>query len=419
MLEISKITELAKEYGTPMYLFDLDELNTRICTMRQILGDDVEIAYAMKANPFLVDAMKTQVSKFEVCSPGEFAICERENVNMASIVLSGVNKEKADIEHVMGDCGGVGIYTVESLTQLKLLQECAKKSGIRISVLVRVTSGNQFGVDEEELEKIIAGREDYTNVCFKGIQCYTGTQKKKMSQIQQEVQWLDELCGILFEKYGWKAEELEYGPGLMISYFGDEALKNDFEELKEFAGFLAPIRSKYKITLEMGRFIAATCGVFATSIADLKTNKGQSYCIIDGGINHINYYGQTMAMKVPAYTFIKADGKCVSGYDMAAKRKFDSDEQESKWTICGSLCTVGDVIVKNLPINNPEIGDLILFYNIGAYSVTEGIYLFLSRKMPKIVAYSKTGGAVVYREVKASDEINSRIQVLTVQPCHS
>ena len=77
MLEISKITELAKEYGTPMYLFDLDELNTRICTMRQILGDDVEIAYAMKANPFLVDAMKTQVSKFEVCSPGEFAICER------------------------------------------------------------------------------------------------------------------------------------------------------------------------------------------------------------------------------------------------------------------------------------------------------------------------------------------------------
>ena len=44
--------------------------------------------------------------------------------------------------------------------------------------------------------------------------------------------------------------------------------------------------------------------------------------------------------------------------------------------------------------------------------MTEGIYLFLSRKMPKIVAYSKADGAVVYREVKASDEINSRMQVL-------
>lgn len=412
MLEISKITELAREYGTPLYVFDLDELKCRVNTMQEILGKDVEIAYAMKANPFLVDAMKSCVSKFEVCSPGEFAICERENVEMSSVVLSGVNKEKSDIEHVMRDCGGVGIYTVESLTQLKLLQECAAQAGLKISVLVRVTSGNQFGIDEEELEKVIADRASYTNICFKGIQCYTGTQKKKMSQIQDEIEWLDGICDRLYEKYGWKSEELEYGPGLMISYFGDDALNNDFDELKEFAGYLEPIKGKYKLTLEMGRFIAATCGVFATAIADLKTNKGQNYCIIDGGINHINYYGQTMAMKVPAYTFVKADGKSVSGYDMAAKKKLDCEEADSKWTICGSLCTVGDVIVKNLPINNPEIGDLILFYNIGAYSVTEGIYLFLSRKMPKIIAYSKAGGAVVYREIKASDEINSRMQVL-------
>lgn len=55
----------------------------------------------MKANPFLVDSMKQAVHKFEVCSPGEFAICEREQVAMADIVLSGVNKEKADILHVM------------------------------------------------------------------------------------------------------------------------------------------------------------------------------------------------------------------------------------------------------------------------------------------------------------------------------
>ncbi len=77
-----------------------------------------------------------------------------------------------------------------------------------------------------------------------------------------------------------------------------------------------------------------------------------------------------------------------------------------------SLCTVGDVIVKNLPVVKPEIGDLILFYNIGAYSVTEGIYLFLSRRMPKIVAYSKKEKAVVYRDVLASDTINSRMSLV-------
>ena len=108
MLEIAKIVELAKEHATPMYLFDLDELQSRVQAMKEILGEDIQLCYAMKANPFLVDSMKQAVHKFEVCSPGEFAICEREQVAMADIVLSGVNKEKADILHVMKDCGGVG-----------------------------------------------------------------------------------------------------------------------------------------------------------------------------------------------------------------------------------------------------------------------------------------------------------------------
>lgn len=331
---------------------------------------------------------------------------------MADIVLSGVNKEKADILHVMKDCGGVGVYTIESRTQLELLQTCAKETNLTIRALIRVTSGNQFGVDESELEDIIANRTQYPNIDFYGIQCYTGTQKKKMKQIEEELTHLDGLCDSLKEKYDWTAKEFEYGPGLLVSYFGEEALNDGFDELKEFAALLAPIRGKYEITLEMGRFIAASCGVFVSSVADLKTNKEQNYCIIDGGINHINYYGQTMAMKIPAYTYVKADGSTTAGFDMAARRKLAETGATEKWTICGSLCTVGDVIVKNLPVVKPEIGDLILFYNIGAYSVTEGIYLFLSRRMPKIVAYSKKEKAVVYRDVLASDTINSRMSLV-------
>ena len=412
MLEIAKIVELAKEHATPMYLFDLDELQSRVQAMKEILGEDIRLCYAMKANPFLVDSMKQAVHKFEVCSPGEFAICEREQVAMADIVLSGVNKEKADILHVMKDCGGVGVYTIESRTQLELLQACAKETNLTIRALIRVTSGNQFGVDESELEDIIANRTQYPNIDFYGIQCYTGTQKKKMKQIEEELTHLDGLCDSLKEKYGWMAKDFEYGPGLLVSYFGEEALNDGFDELKEFAALLAPIRGKYEITLEMGRFIAASCGVFVSSVVDLKTNKEQNYCIIDGGINHINYYGQTMAMKIPAYTYVKADGSITAGFDMAARRKLAQAGATEKWTICGSLCTVGDVIVKNLPVVKPEIGDLILFYNIGAYSVTEGIYLFLSRRMPKIVAYSKKEKAVVYRDVLASDTINSRMSLV-------
>ena len=90
--EDSVLIEIANEYGTPTYIFDIDELTERINKIKQILGENIALCYAMKANPFLVDAMKTLVSKYEVCSPGEFAICERENIDMKSIVLSGVNK---------------------------------------------------------------------------------------------------------------------------------------------------------------------------------------------------------------------------------------------------------------------------------------------------------------------------------------
>ena len=55
------------------------------------------------------------------------------------------------------------------------------------------------------------------------------------------------------------------------------------------------IRDRYSITREMGRYLVAECGVYVTGIADIKKNKGQQYVIVDGGINHVNYYGQAMA----------------------------------------------------------------------------------------------------------------------------
>ncbi|MDO5402051.1 MAG: alanine racemase [Eubacteriales bacterium] len=404
-MERNKIIEIAKNVSTPMYLFDLDALNERIKNMKAILGENVTLCYAMKANPFLVDAMRNNAPKYEVCSPGEFAICERENIAMEHIVLSGVNKERADIEHVMKDCGGAGIYTIESVSQFNLINECAVKYNVTADVLLRVTSGNQFGLDEEQLEKIVEERQDYPHICIKGIQCYTGTQKKKMSIIGDELIWLDKLCDRLKASYGFIAEELEYGPGLSYHYFGQEAYANDFIELTELSDMLKPLKSKYKITLEMGRYIAAECGMFISTVADVKNNKGVRYCIIDGGINHINYYGQTMAMKIPAFTMVKKDGTVVDGQDTNLG-------DNEKCTICGSLCTVGDVIVKNLPLGEVSEGDMIIFYNIGAYSVTEGIYLFLSRKMPAIAAYSKENGVIVYRDFMPTDTINSRISQL-------
>jgi diaminopimelate decarboxylase len=265
-------------------------------------------------------------------------------------------------------------------------------------------------MDEDEIFDIAKNKETYKNVNITGLQCYSGTQKKKCEIFETELNRMVEMSDRLNAEFGCRITEIEYCPVLAYRYFGEDAYCNDYEELKVLAGYIKSICGKYHVTLEMGRYLVSECGVYVTSVADMKTNMGQNYVIVDGGINHLNYYGQTMAMKVPAYAYVKKDGSVVKDYGA------DSENIE-KWTVCGSLCTVADVIVKNLPIGTPNLGDMIIFYNTGAYSVTEGIYLFLSRKMPLItaVSYDETAENIeveVYRDVFASDVINSRKNVL-------
>lgn len=408
MLGVNELKEIAIKCGTPSYIFDTDELCARVDAIQQILGCGVTVCYAMKANPFLISVLDKKLDKFEVCSPGEFAICEKEGINREKIVLSGVNKEKKDILYTM-KTGAVGIYTVESLNQLELINSCAVECGIKVKVLIRVTSGNQFGINERQVYEIADRKDELKGIIIEGIQCYSGTQKKKLSQIESEVVWLQAIAHICEAEHGVKLNEIEYGPGLSVDYFVTDkcdAMNTDFDELKEFAAMIKEMSEKFNVTLEMGRYIAATCGILISRIADMKMNDTTRYAIIDSGINHINYYGQAMAMKKPRCEFIPME------YTEEFADGVDHDVEVysqgvQPYNICGSLCTLGDVIVKNLELKDAKIGDMIAFYNIGAYSVTEGIYLFLSRRMPAIVMYSTKNGYRVIRKSVETFLINS------------
>lgn len=408
MVGVNELKEIAIKCGTPSYIFDTDELCARIDAMQQILGCGVTVCYAMKANPFLISVLDKKLDKFEVCSPGEFAICEKEGINREKIVLSGVNKEKKDILYTM-KTGAVGIYTVESLNQLELINSCAVECGIKVKVLIRVTSGNQFGINERQIYEIADRKDELKGIIIEGIQCYSGTQKKKLSQIESEVVWLQAIAHTCEAEHGVKLNEIEYGPGLSVDYFVTDkcdAMNADFDELKEFAGMIKEMSEKFNVTLEMGRYIAATCGILISRIVDMKMNDTTRYAIIDSGINHINYYGQAMAMKKPRCEFIPM--KYTEGFADGADHEVEVYSQGVQpYNICGSLCTVGDVIVKNLELKDAKIGDMIAFYNIGAYSVTEGIYLFLSRRMPAIVMYSKKTGYRIVRNPVDTFLINS------------
>lgn len=398
MVKSEIIRQSAALYETPFYLFDLDSFMSGIREIQDVLGKRVTLCYAVKANPFLIRSAAECVGRLEVCSPGEFAICERAGIPMEKIVLSGVYKEAGEIRRVMAAYGEKGIYTVESGSQFRLLAETAGNLGIIASVLLRLTSGNQFGMDEEMIHELIRNRRLYPQLRIQGIQFYSGTQKKRKDTMREELARLDGLLADLKEKWDFHAKELEYGPGFFVPYFQKDENKSIHEQMGEFRQMLRELRFQGKITLEIGRYLAAECGVYVTKIVDVKENLGQKYAIVDGGIHHLNYFGQTMAMKVPFYHQL-------NGATLECREEADAVPV----TVCGSLCTVSDVLVKNLPLAGEMTGDFLVFEKTGAYSVTEGIHLFLSRDFPLILFWSGEEGLRLVRKRVESNRWNSEV----------
>lgn len=388
-MEKQQIRELAARFSTPAYVFDIGVLKKRIGFLRDRLPKEVSLCYAVKANPFLVKEINGRVERFEVCSPGEAAICQRLGIPMEQTVVSGVYKTPSVIEELMRRTGGSGIYTVESMEQFRLLTRTAARLGVRVRLLLRLTSGNQFGLDEEAVRELVSRRDMDSCAEILGLQYYSGTQKQSLKRLKRELSSLDRFMQSLSEEIGFETGELEFGPGFPVCYFGEAFDEEEF--LAEFSSMLEQMQYRTRVTLELGRSIAANCGTYLTRVVDTKVNREQRYAIVDGGIHQLVYYGQMMAMKRPQYQFLPAE----------------EEGERQEWNVCGSLCTVNDILVKQLPVRGLGPGGLFAFENTGAYCVTEGISLFLSRELPGVILLEENGEAVQVRDAAATDRWNT------------
>ena len=373
------MTEFSNLQDTAYYVFDTRVFRQRIGHVKQLLGPGIALAYAIKANPFLTGFALRSAEKLEVCSPGESRICDALGIPPEATVISGLNKPPAFLEALISASDG-RIYTVESLTQFATLDALAKKYGRKLPILLRLTNNSQFGINEEEILALVQSREEHPNLLFRGIQFFSGTQKTSPKKLAREIDQLDTLLQKLEAETGWRCPELEYGPGFPVSYFGEDLDEADF--LAHFREDLDSMVWKGRITLELGRFLAASCGKYFTHVADRKTNHGQNYLVLDGGMHQMVYYGQYMGMKLPRIT--------LCGKEDAPTQK--------QWNLCGSLCSMNDILVKACPLPEVAIGDTLCFNNTGAYCVTEGIALFLSRDLPAVYLVHPDGSVTCARE---------------------
>lgn len=399
---------------TPYYVFDTDEFAKRAAMIRAALdckgGRRIPLCFSIKANPFLLHRLPEGLDHVEVCSPGELEICIALGVKPESIIYSGVMKEKCDIERAVSY--GAGILTCESIRHATLISEVvlecipdgAHEAGsveTKAQVILRLTSGNQFGMSFEDIEYIISHPDEFKGITVMGIHYYSGTQKS-LRKINKDLEKIKSALTMLKEKYVFEPQLVEYGPGLCVEYFEEDWQKKEKHALDEAAEVLREFAEEYPLGIEMGRFLAASCGKYYTQVKDLKSTGDANYAILDGGIHHLNYFGQRMAMQVPP---IKVYAGEVSEND--EKNGVELTQlPDTDYTLCGSLCTVADVLVREVKLKKLELGDVLEFGHCGAYSVTEAPALFLSRQLPAVYAYSKEGGYECLREHIPAAEIN-------------
>lgn len=375
------IRTLRTEAGAPFYLFDLDMLRENIRRLRGEIGPGRGLCFAMKCNPFLAEDMSSLADRLEVCSFGEYRICKACGIPPKKLLISGVLKKPEELRKILEENGGRCRYTVESPAQYRQLADWASRSHEILLLYPRLTSGNQFGMDRQELQEICRKSRGNPFVRIQGLHYYSGTQKRKPEKAAAELQELDGFLAELQEEEGIFIPELEFGPGMAVSYFqGQEDCSGKF--LRELCRAADSMRWKGQLTLEMGRAAAASCGFYVTEVCDLKKNAGRQFCITDGGIHQMHYDGQIRGMYHPVVSVLpgRRTAAGTGGGDAAGENDL--------WTVCGSLCTVNDVISADMKLGNLQVGDLLVFENTGAYSMVEGMALFLSHELPGIAVCS-------------------------------
>lgn len=379
------ILEESQQIETPFFLWNESRFRNNVEFLKRKAGDDIAICYSVKANPWYVVGAAECADYLEVCSHGEWELCRRQEILPAKITVGGIYKSDKELKELVE--AKPHRISIESMGQLSQVAKHASVCGIGADILLRISSGNQFGMDLDVVIDILKHQDRFPYLRFQGVHYYSGTQKKQAKEIEKDIGLLESVGSLS----GGCFTEIQYGPGLGVPQFQNH-MSSEYEYcLSDLINRLQKLAGQFKITLECGRLLTADTGIYVTEIVDKKNNKGRTYYIVDGGIHHLQYDGQMTGQHLP---FIYA-GK---NQEMA---------EEQGVAVCGALCTTNDVLIRSASLPEKKPGQRLIFMNAGAYCATEGISLFLSRDLPGIVM-ERQGGLEIIRNHIASYPLNMK-----------
>jgi diaminopimelate decarboxylase len=404
------VVDLAKEFGTPLYLFDESTLRRRCREFKDEFCKyypDTLVIYASKAflNRALAHIFEEEGLGLDVVSGGELSIAHSVDFPLDKVYFHGNNKTPEELNLALDL--GVGRIVVDNFYELEVLDRLAGERGISQDILLRLTPGvdphthqytttgtieSKFGfpLATGQAEEAVNQALSASNLNFLGFHFHLGSPVSEVQPYELAIDLILRFTQEMGKKFDLNLSEFDIGGGFAVQYTLDSKVPTIAGYAKALAGKLNSLisglgLSRPRLIIEPGRAIVGQAGVALYKVGAIKEIPGiKKYVCIDGGISdniRPALYGAKYEALV-ANKVLKAEREVV--------------------TIAGKLCQSGDILVRDINLASVHPGDVIAIPVCGAYSIPmSSNYNAMPR--PAIVMVKEGRGRLIRRRETYQD----------------
>jgi diaminopimelate decarboxylase len=363
--EDTRLSDLAQAHGTPLFVYAKASMLAALAAyQRGFAGRNVQICYAMKANPALgvIQVFAQAGCGFDIVSAGDMARVLAAGGQAEKIFFSGVGKTRSEMRQALQ--AGIGCFNVESEAELEVLSEVAAGMGLKAPVSVRVNpnvdpkthpyistglKGSKFGVAHDRVLPTYQRAAALPGIQVVGIDCHIGSQITEVAPYLDAVDRMLDLVEAI-EAAGIAIHHIDFGGGLGINYNGDTPPSADHLWQQMLTKLDARGFGDRALMIEPGRSLVGNAGVCLTEVLYLKPGEQKNFCIIDAAMNDL-----------PRPAMYQAFHQIVP----LAPRP----DTPSTWDVVGPVCESGDWIGHDRSLAVQQ-GDLLAVMSAGAYCMS-------------------------------------------------
>lgn len=381
---------IAETHGTPVYVYSHSFLVEQVKKFDQAFSTKHLICFSMKANSNSA-ILKTFVNLgcgIDVVTGGELERALRVNCDPAKIVFSGVGKTKSEIQRALQ----VGIlqFNVESEEELSQIEGCAKESGKKAPVALRVNPDvdpkthayiatgmkkSKFGISHKKVVSIYQRIVDSPFLQGVGIDCHIGSQLTELNPFVEAACKVADLVGEL-DKKGISIRNVDLGGGLGIRYKDENP-----PEVTEYAKALeAVFGNRYCLIFEPGRFLVGNSAGLVTSVIYNKEGETKSFVVVDAASNDL--------MRPSLY----------GAYHAVLPVVRNSIRGEAVVDVVGPICETGDFLATGISLQKMKSGELLTLMSAGAYGYSMSSNYNSRPRVPEVLVKGKEHFLIRERE---------------------